>query len=161
LKSKIKKEPNVTYQLQVNALDVLVLIYHGHLPSSSSHDQIPVKSEPFSPADQPEETTDTLFLRGHLSVLFGLLMRDNLENQVYLLRVLRGETSLPRSKPKKEVLNNLVEEAHSFSIFYASLNGGSGGPPAVGMSALDQEGKDEGRVARDVVRFLEGLRARA
>jgi hypothetical protein len=108
------------------------------------------------------------FLRGHIAVLLGLLMRDNKANQKVLLATLPGSTN--RSK-----LASLAEQAREFVTFYAEL--------AVRLSAAaaakdkDDEEDDgsvarsnehnvermvsdgNGDVAREVISFLEKLSA--
>jgi hypothetical protein len=106
------------------------------------------------------------FLRGHIAVLLGLLMRDDKVNQKVLLAALPGSSN--RNK-----LASLAEQAREFVTFYAEL--------AVRLSAAaaakdkyDEEeddlaprsdghngeriGRDgNGHVAREVICFLEKL----
>jgi hypothetical protein len=82
------------------------------------------------------DSADTLFLRGHLAVLFGLLMRGNPDNQEHILQ------SLSRSN---QTLEQLAEQAREFVSLYNALSGG-------------MEEATEERTARDVVVFLEQLR---
>ncbi|GLB41610.1 putative wings apart-like protein regulation of heterochromatin [Lyophyllum shimeji] len=131
----------------IGALDVLVQLYHRHLPRSSpavngkGRGSGRIKSESPPPAtalvQNPDpDPADALFLRGHLAVLFGLLIRGCPENQTYILDALGGARAVGR----------LVEHASEFVAFYAALGGGSAAAEA------------DGKVARDVVAFLEGLR---
>jgi hypothetical protein len=53
------------------------------------------------------------FIRGHLAVLFGLLMRDSLQNQEQLLGALPGHSS--RAK-----LAQLMEDAQQFRSSYST-----------------------------------------
>lgn len=113
-----------------------------------------------------EVDPDADFLRGHIAVLLGLLMRDDRANQKVLLAALPGFSN--RNK-----LASLAEQAREFVTFYAEL--------AVRLSAAaaakdkyDEEeddlaprsdghngeriGRDgNGHVAREVVSFLEKL----
>ncbi|KAF8075174.1 hypothetical protein FPV67DRAFT_1665903 [Lyophyllum atratum] len=91
---------------------------------------------PATSRDPFPDTGDALFLRGHLPIFFGLLIRGSPENQAYILDALDGAAAAER----------LVEHAREFVAFYAAL-GGEG-------AAAEAEGK----VGRDVVAFLEGLR---
>lgn len=104
----------------------------------------------------------TNFLRGHLAVLLGLLMRDSKANQKMLLTALPGTTN--RTK-----LASLAEQAQEFVTFYADL--------AVRLStAANQNDRDDedgprsennhtermvtdsnGHVAQEVVTFLHKL----
>ncbi|KAF8075171.1 hypothetical protein FPV67DRAFT_1620063 [Lyophyllum atratum] len=125
----------------ISALDILVRLYHRHLPRSTpptnGKGKIKIKAESPGPSLDPiPDTGDALFLRGHLAVLFGLLIRGSPENQTYILDALDGAAAAGR----------LVEHAREFVAFYAAL-GGEG-------AAAEAEGK----VGRDVVAFLEGLR---
>jgi len=54
------------------------------------------------------------FLRGHLAVLFGLLMQQSDRHQEALLQVLPGESNYIK-------LNSLVNQAREFVTFYAEL----------------------------------------
>ncbi|KAG6816275.1 hypothetical protein H0H87_007312 [Tephrocybe sp. NHM501043] len=109
-----------------SALDILITLYTRQTPLPSHG---PVKSEPLSidVTEPPDHDSDALFLRGHLSVLFGLLIRGSSENKGYILGKLSGPESL-------------VEHARDFAAFYDTFGG-----------------EAEGRVAREVVTFLEGL----
>ncbi|KAG6849614.1 hypothetical protein H0H93_006898 [Arthromyces matolae] len=111
----------------ISALDILITLYKQQDPPSNP---LPIKLETESPP--PEESTETetdaVFLRGHLAVLFGLLMRGSSANQTRILDALGG--------PER-----LVEHARDFAAFYDAFGG-----------------ETEGRVARDVVAFLDGLR---
>lgn len=86
---------------------------------------------------------DASFLRGHLAVLFGLCMRDNMPNQRTLLGLLPG----PQSNPKVK-LNRLVDQARQFVAFFEIIEGDG------------QEARREcsSRVGTEILRFLEGLR---
>lgn len=115
-----------------------------------------VKTETTPPAD----TADASFLRGHLAVMFGLLMRESPANQEHILGNLDGTGTggSPRAK-----LNTLVEQARDFIVFYAALS--LNPPDSDGSDASGNRGTDtdtardrESKIAEDVVVFLEELR---
>lgn len=128
----------------LSALDVLVRLYRRHLPRSfpaptngtnKRRGQIKSESPPPSTSLDPDpdpDPADALFLRGHLAVLFGLLIRGCPENRTYILDALGGAGGARR----------LVEHAREFVALYVELGGGSAAAEA------------DGRVARDVVAFL-------
>ena len=108
-------------------------------------------------------------IQGHIAVLFGLLMRDNLENQTSILGMLAGDTN-------KQKLAILVDTAREFVEFYGEVmarvaRGRERGGRTEESQAteVDEEGDDiqvdEGfvvddsgeKTARDVVAFLELL----
>jgi hypothetical protein len=108
-------------------------------------------------------------IQGHTAVLFGLLMRDNLENQASILGMLAGDTN-------KQKLASLVDTAREFVEFYgevmARVAGGREREDGIEESQateVDEEedgvNVDEGvvvddsgeKTARDVVAFLELL----
>jgi hypothetical protein len=165
-----------TNNSSLSALDVLVRLYiHQHSPATAML-PIPIKKEPSSSPSPQEprrpgtgtgtgtgrerDTIDASFLRGHLAVLFGLLMRGNAVNQVYILNALGDvRVSVSRGERAKEGLRSglerLIEQAREFAAFYALLSAsGRGGQDG---EAEAQEMK-ESKVARDIVLFLENLR---
>ena len=108
-------------------------------------------------------------IQGHTAVLFGLLMRDNLENQRSILSMLPGDTD-------KQKLAVLVDTAREFVEFYGEVmarvaRGRERGDEIEESQAteVDEEQEDahvdEGfvvddggeKTARDVVAFLELL----
>jgi hypothetical protein len=107
-------------------------------------------------------------IQGHTAVLFGLLMRDNPENQTSILNMLPGDTN-------KQKLAVLVDTAREFVDFYgevmARVARGRKEADGIGESQVtevDEEDYDfveDGfivddsgeRTARDVVAFLELL----
>lgn len=106
-------------------------------------------------------------IQGHTAVLFGLLMRDNLENQISILDMLPGDTN-------KQKLSVLVGTARDFVEFYgevmARVARGRRRGEGIGESQateIEEEGDrvdedfiidDSGeKTARDVVAFLELL----
>ena len=108
-------------------------------------------------------------IQGHTAVLFGLLMRDNLENQTTILSMLAGDTN-------RQKLGVLVDTAREFVEFYGEVMArvargrerGSGFEESQATEIGEGEGAinvDEGfvvddsgeKTARDVVAFLELL----
>lgn len=106
-------------------------------------------------------------IQGHTAVLFGLLMRDNLENQTFILDILPGDTN-------KQKLDAIVETAREFVEFYGEVmvrvaRGRKRGGEIEESQAteLDEENEcvdedfiiDDGgeKTARDVVAFLDLL----
>ena len=126
-----------------------------------------VKAEPSSPSSSPrhqkphtvEDTleahaeADASFLRGHLAVLFGLLMVGSPANQAMVLAALPSASSSNHVNGKKErekyakhaKLARLVEQAKDFAVFYTVISSHIGG-------------EKESKVAREVVKFLEAQR---
>lgn len=153
-----------------SAIDVLVQLYLHHLPpptpASESTPSIPIKKESESSPSPPQEigsgtgkerdTVDASFLRGHLAVLFGLLMRGNPTNEAYILDALglgeRAENGLER----------LVEHAREFATFYAVISATSRAmdEDEEAEAGIMTEGIRESKVASDVVLFLESLKVR-
>ena len=111
-------------------------------------------SESSLPADTTEalREADASFLRGHLAVLFGLLMSESPENQSAILGSLPVPTvaTSPRVQKNKTgtkvKLSRLAEQARDFVAFYTAVN------------AHSEEGEKESKVAKSVVRFLEKQR---
>lgn len=128
-----------------NGLDILVSIYIAQGLKTESSESSP-------PADATEAEADASFLRGHLAVLFGLLMSENPENQSKILESLPLPTSATSSRVQKNKTGNrvklsrLAEQARDFVAFYAAINGHS------------EEGERESKIAKSVVRFLEKQR---
>ncbi|KDR80790.1 hypothetical protein GALMADRAFT_264743 [Galerina marginata CBS 339.88] len=116
-----------------------------------------IKTESFSVAlseDSPEARAeaDASFLRGHLAVLFGLLMIDHPENQSAILSALpslspstMSSNARSQKAAKRAKMSRLVEQAKDFAAFYTAVSKTLGG---------DKESK----VAKDVVSFLETQR---
>lgn len=103
------------------------------------------------------------FLRGHLAVLFGLLMRDSTANQQEVLRALAGSTD-------RQKLSGLAQQAGDFVGFYAQLTARLSAaaehcdeeqdePPSdhLGMERIGRNGN--GHIAEEVVNFLQQLSA--
>lgn len=106
-------------------------------------------------------------IRGHMAVLFGLLMRGSPENQRVLLDALPGTSH-------KQKLGKLVEHARDFTSFYVDFTrrvsqvvqsqDDDGPPEDLGGYAVEDDrvgrmlGDSHGAVvANDVVSFLESL----
>ncbi|KAG6812337.1 hypothetical protein H0H92_003324 [Tricholoma furcatifolium] len=113
---------NCTCPHPMSALDILINIYNSQAPLPIA---TPVEKLESSPKEADPPDPDALFLRGHLAVLFGLLIRDSATNEAHVRRML-------------EAPQRLVEHARDFVAFYDAFGG------------------DEGRVAKEVVTFLEG-----
>jgi len=134
----------------VSALECLALVYVQHCKSEDHMDVV---------------------VRGHMAVLFGLLMEDCPRNQDILLRALPGSSR--RSK-----LNALIGNATEFTRFYveftkrvsAAVNTQEGeeeeserveahtGDSSVDKILRDTKGET---VAKNVISFLEQLRDRS
>ncbi|KDQ25997.1 hypothetical protein PLEOSDRAFT_1113649 [Pleurotus ostreatus PC15] len=110
------------------------------------------------------------FVSGHLSILFGMLMRGSKVNQAHILAALPGPTN--RSK-----LNTMVERSREFTAFYKTLMfklQQSGGPPegpdnggrssAVGRSQDIRKTQEAGEkidaTAREIITLLEDMQIR-
>lgn len=130
----------------LSGIEILVQLY--------SYQQ--VKTESLSTSldeDSPEARAeaDASFLRGHLSVLFGMLMIDSPENQSAILTALPtlSLTTSPNPKnlkmAKRAKMNRLVEQAKDFAAFYTAVSNKLGG---------DKDSK----VVKEVVTFLETKR---
>ncbi|PCH45061.1 hypothetical protein WOLCODRAFT_155076 [Wolfiporia cocos MD-104 SS10] len=123
---------------RVTTLDCLAQVYLQHCKSNDE----------FDPA-----------LRGHMAVLFGLLMQDCPENQRLLLSTLPGAT-------RKQKLQSLVEYADEFSQLYAqiahkALGSGENLDDNLAISEITPANLrplEGASVASDIVSFLEGLR---
>lgn len=113
-------------------------------------------------------------VRGHMAVLFGLLMRGSPDNQQLLIPALPGSSH--RAK-----INGLVENAREFELFYLEFakkvsaavhdSDEEHDEDAENSRSFDLDGRQEGikrmlsdikgdTVAGDVVLFLEKLRDR-
>ena len=106
-------------------------------------------------------------VRGHMAVLFGLLMKGNTDVQRELLEKLPGPTN-------RKKLAGLVDNAREFTLFYVEF-AKKASAAAEGLDVEDDEDVDgvahmemdtrkvlrdtQGEsVARDVLEFLTGLR---
>ena len=101
-------------------------------------------------ADSPEARAeaDASFLRGHLAVLFGLLMMNCPNNQSSVLSALPPPLSKNAKNPKainQFKMEKLVEHAQDFAAFYTAVSNKLGG-------------EQDSKVAKEVVAFLEGQR---
>lgn len=87
-------------------------------------------------------------VRGHMAVLFGLLMEQSPTNQRTLLAVLPGEDN--RAK-----LGTLLQHAHDFTLFYVALTRKMAEAQSRGEDVEDEEdgayasASASGRVFRD------------
>ncbi|KAK0202414.1 hypothetical protein DFS33DRAFT_1339929 [Desarmillaria ectypa] len=126
-----------------SALNLLAQVYLHQVPIFGDPK---VKTErQSSPAfgTDPLQSADTSFLLGHLSVLFGLLMKGSEDNQTVILDGLCS-TRITRTVQ----LNSLVEHAADLAAFYAAIK----------EREADAEGSKGEDVAKDVIKFLQDLR---
>lgn len=116
---------------------------HPKLKPKREHSASPSLSDNLLASD-----ADASFLRGHLAILFGLLMQGNKANQKAILSSLSRPLDLigggKNSVVDKTNLDQLVDLAQDFVAFYAVIN--------------DSDGGREVSVARQVVNFLRELR---
>ncbi|KAF9269303.1 hypothetical protein L218DRAFT_994260 [Marasmius fiardii PR-910] len=194
-----QREPCVfscTCSNSTSILNILADVYHHQLPRAQSTTTVKGKLKrepsPFTPPhavivvdknngikaedESAEAEADASFLLGHLSVLFGLFMRDNLANQKIIIDALPTDISVPSSNRRlmrRAKLDRMVENAKALVKFYATINQ---------VANLDKEGEgdleDEGKgtsgdarrelqlgditsgvnIAQGVVSFLEQMR---
>ncbi|KAJ7777419.1 hypothetical protein B0H16DRAFT_1712422 [Mycena metata] len=136
---------------QITALEALARVYAQLLPAPTSR-KVKLESSP-----EPEDASALLLaaeesrlLLSHLSLLFGLLMMDNPENQGVLLPLL-PEPPLSSACPYDgdgAKVDVLVGQAREFVYIYSGVEGG-------GTAA-----EEEGEGVRAVLRFMEALRER-
>jgi len=141
-----------------SGIEILAELYaQQHVKAeSSSPSSSPQHQKPNTVEDTPEAhaEADASFLRGHLAVLFGLLMVGSPTNKAMVL------AALPSASPssnhvngkrerekyaKRAKLARLVEQAKDFAVFYTVISNHIGG-------------EKESKVAREVVKFLEAQR---
>jgi hypothetical protein len=96
--------------------------------------------------DQAEDA-GAVFVRGHLAVLFGMLMRDCPANREPLLQVL----SVASSSPEGAVIIELVEHASAFVNFYNAVSAANAHK---GESLSSSDGN---MVAEEALAFLRSL----
>ncbi|CAA7269251.1 unnamed protein product [Cyclocybe aegerita] len=129
-------------------LAVLVDLYSSQQTQTDTLPPTSLSGDSLTPEAQQE--AESSFLRGHLSVLFGLLMINSAENQTAILSGLptpSSSTKIMSYKVARRVkLARLVEQAKDFVAFYTVVSHRLG------------DGEKESRVAKNVVSFLEGLR---
>ena len=142
---------------RATALSSLLAIFLGHRNKQSEPD-----------ADDAGNEMEPI-IQGHTAVLFGLLMRDNLENQTSVLGMLPGDTN-------KQKLAVIVDTAREFVEFYgevmAKVSRGQGRGDGIEESQATEVDEEQGnaqldegfvvdgsgeKTARDVVAFLELL----
>lgn len=126
-----------------SALNLLAQVYLHQVPIFGDPKvKMERQSSPAFGAD-PLQSADASFLLGHLSVLFGLLMKGSEDNQTVILD---GLCSSRRTRTAQ--LDSLVEHAADLAAFYAMIKG----------EEADTEGNKGEDVAKDVVKFLQALR---
>ncbi|KAK0239323.1 hypothetical protein EDD85DRAFT_1003520 [Armillaria nabsnona] len=126
-----------------SALNLLAQVYLHQVPIFGDPKvKMERQSSPAFGTD-PLQSADASFLLGHLSVLFGLLMKGSEDNQTVILD---GLCSTRRTRTAQ--LNSLVEHAADLAAFYAMIKG----------EEADTEGNKGEDVAKDVVKFLQALR---
>ncbi|KAK0188481.1 hypothetical protein F5146DRAFT_1055417 [Armillaria mellea] len=126
-----------------NALNLLAQVYLHQVPIfGDSKVKMERQSSPAFGTD-PLQSADASFLLGHLSVLFGLLMKGSEDNQTIILD---GLCSARMTRTVQ--LNSLVEHAADLAAFYAVIKG----------EEADTEGNKGEDVAKDVIKFLQALR---
>ncbi|KAF9029129.1 hypothetical protein BDZ89DRAFT_1065654 [Hymenopellis radicata] len=125
-----------------SALNVLVQVYLHQLLPVDPQVKPELDPEPFA------ASADASFLLGHLSVLFGLLMKGSEDNQMIILDRLGGQ--------RRERIDGMVENAAELAAFYAVI---SGRDQTEGLeSRIEREGSKGEDVAKDVIKFLMELR---
>ncbi|KAF8661377.1 hypothetical protein AX16_001470 [Volvariella volvacea WC 439] len=172
-------------------LEILVRVYTHYSPKSRPTTSIVTESAPHHIGSDDGDGAEASFLRGHLAVLFGLLMMGSLENQEIILSTLPGigdsnsnrectrngdESSIPsrrydtkmsrrRSAEEKLKLTELADQAQELVAWYDRVlrSDGDGGDSddedhGAGARIARDDDHSEGKVARDVVKFLERLR---
>ncbi|KAJ6581017.1 hypothetical protein B0H19DRAFT_1369458 [Mycena capillaripes] len=128
---------------QISALEALAHVYRGLLPTP--HAPI-VKLESSPDPTDPRillAAEESRLLLSHLSLLFGLIMLDNAENQAILLALLPLPASSQYDGDNAKV-DVLVGHAREFVYIYSAVDGG--------------DNAEEGESVRTVLRFLEALR---
>ncbi|KAJ7272703.1 hypothetical protein B0H12DRAFT_1091600 [Mycena haematopus] len=132
---------------QLNALEALAHVYQELLPIPSVPN-VKRESSP-EPADPSVllAAEESKLLLSHLSLLFGLLMLGNAENQAAVLALLPLPVSSasPYDGDSAKV-DVLVRQAREFVYIYSE--------------AEDIDAAKEGESVKTVLRFLEGLRER-
>jgi hypothetical protein len=126
------------------ALKILADIYtqfHTKIEAST------ISSSDSLSADSPEAhaEADASFLRGHLAVLFGLLMMDYPKNQSEILSSLPAPATGNGTVKDRVKLSRLVDQAKDFAAFYTAVSNTVGG-------------EKESKITTEVVQFLEALR---
>ncbi|KAJ3514159.1 hypothetical protein NLJ89_g2533 [Agrocybe chaxingu] len=129
-------------------LAVLIDLYSSQQTQNDTLPPTSLSGDSLTPEAQHE--AESSFLRGHLSVLFGLLMINSAENQTAILSGLpapsSGTMTMTDKAARRVKLARLVEQAKDFVAFYTVVSRRLG------------DGEKESRVAKNVVSFLEGLR---
>ncbi|KAF8638444.1 hypothetical protein AX17_002201 [Amanita inopinata Kibby_2008] len=139
----------------IGGLHLLIRLYSqqedtGHLSDRLDGTKSIPDSDAIGDDREARRDADSLFLRGHLAVLFGLLMRGSPKNEETIMAALPVKS---KGEGRKMKLARLVEQAREFASFYALLTGSTG---EMGGASLDRN--EEDKVAREVVEYLEELR---
>ncbi|KAG7094251.1 hypothetical protein E1B28_007856 [Marasmius oreades] len=176
----------------VSILNILADVYHHQLARvrSTATTKLKRESSPSTPpphdadailqvkadVDSVEAEADASFLLGHLSVLFGLFMRDNPANQELIIAALPMEPSVPasnRRQIRRAKLDKMVQNAKALVKFYATINKGINEEGGDGTEDDEETGSLTGdarrevelgdittgvNIAQGVVAFLEELR---
>ncbi|KAJ7708814.1 hypothetical protein B0H17DRAFT_1030942 [Mycena rosella] len=131
---------------QLTALEALTHVYRELLPAAPPP---AVKPSP-SPSPDPVDPSaliavgESRLLLSHLSLLFGLLMLDNPENQALILASLPLPAKSPRYDGDGAKVDALIGQAREFAYMYSGAEGG--------------DTAEEGENVKSVLRFLEALR---
>jgi hypothetical protein len=130
---------------EAGTLEVLSEIYEQQRNLSedvSSQEDSEAASE-----EREQVQADSTFLRGHLAVLFGLLMQENEENKEVILQLLprRGESRAVK-------LTRLVDEARKFVSFFDVVQSSQH------QDGLNEEEENEKKTSQRVADFLVELR---
>ncbi|KAK0501710.1 hypothetical protein EDD18DRAFT_1144003 [Armillaria luteobubalina] len=126
-----------------SALNLLAQVYLHQVPIFGDPKVKMERQSSSAFGTDPLQSADASFLLGHLSVLFGLLMKGSEDNQTVILDGLCS-TRMTRTVQ----LNSLVEHAADLAAFYAMIKG----------EEADTEGNKGEDVAKDVIKFLQVLR---
>ncbi|KAJ2915931.1 hypothetical protein MD484_g4464, partial [Candolleomyces efflorescens] len=132
-----------------SALELLVQLY-----VRQQTDLVVKKEEDDDDDERLQMDADASFLRGHLAVLFGLLMQRNKKNQGALQELLPGGQSKSEIKIK---LNRLVDQARQFVAFFTVVLGQETGESET-RRVEDRERESSSRIAKEIVEFLGQLR---
>ncbi|KAF4610570.1 hypothetical protein D9613_007096 [Agrocybe pediades] len=134
-------------QQQQSGIQILAPLYAQQQVKAESSTPLGTAVQEDSPAARAE--ADASFLRGHLAVLFGLLMMNCPENQPVVLSALPSSPSASSSSSFSQAnrvkLVKLVEHAKDFAAFYTAVSNKLGG-------------EQDSKVAKEVVAFLEEQR---
>ncbi|KAF7345349.1 hypothetical protein MVEN_01552500 [Mycena venus] len=136
---------------QITALEALARVYQQLLPAPT----LPLPNVKLEPPPEPTPADPSvllaaeesqLLLLSHLSLLFGLLMLDNAENQAVVLALLPLPVLSSGYDGDRAKVDVLIGQAREFVYIYAGAEGG--------------DAAEEGESVKTVLRFLEALRER-